>query len=278
MLCVVVALTGCGAPESRYSQEQDAAPTLVLDPDRIADAVPQQTEIRAAGNVSPYTVNGVEYRVMPVADAFRYRARGKASWYGSKFHGHQTSNGEIYNMYEMSAAHKTLPIPCYAKVTNLENGRTAIVRVNDRGPFHSERVIDLSYAAATKLGYMASGVASVQIEVIDPEVWQQSAQTVVASPQPPASEALADAVAEAVAELPKLYLQAAALSEAASAESLSAQLRKLIDEPVSISSTERAALTLYRVRIGPLRSAADAERISAVLARENLGRPHVVYE
>lgn len=269
-LCALLVLVGCGSPESRYSQKNDAAPTLVLNPDRIADAVPQPTDIRKAGNMSPYTVNGVKYRVMPVSEAYRYKKRGQASWYGSKFHGHLTSNGEIYNMYEMSAAHKALPIPCYAKVTNLDNGRTAIVRVNDRGPFHSDRIIDLSYAAATKLGYMDKGVARVEVEVIDPGTWQAGSPAVV-----PEQE---QAVKDAIAELPKPYLQAAALSEESSAQALSRQLKALLDEPVTVSSTERKAATLYRVRIGPLAGTDEAERISALLVKENLDRPHLVYE
>ena len=150
---------------TRYSQSQDAAPPKPIGPDEVSDAVPRADPILAAGNRSPYTVNGVTYEILK--DYRNYKERGTASWYGSKFHGHETSNGEICDLYAASAAHKTLPIPTYALVTHLDNGRSVVVRVNDRGPFHSDRLIDLSYAAAVKLGYMEDGTARVEVEVLN---------------------------------------------------------------------------------------------------------------
>jgi rare lipoprotein A len=156
----VLTLTACtsgGSSGGRYAQDQDSLPDdgRILDPDNIPDAVPKLEPRSAGGNKSPYTVLGETYQVMPQSNG--YTATGKVSWYGKKFHGYKTSNGEIYDMYKMSAAHRNLPIPSYVRVTNLSNDRTAIVRVNDRGPFHSERIMDLSYAAAVKLDIVRSG-------------------------------------------------------------------------------------------------------------------------
>ncbi len=274
-LLLALVLVACSsAPKSRYSQKHDSAPLLKLDPDRIVDAEPRAEVVRAAGNKSPYRVFGKTYRVMDSQSARHFKQQGLASWYGSKFHGHLTSNGEVYNMYEMSAAHKSLPIPCYVRVTNLENGRTAIVRVNDRGPFHGDRVIDLSYAAATKLGYSEKGVARVSIERIDAENFRQAGRqekTFPNSLEPPAkNEPL-----RVERDSGRAYLQAAAFRQFESAEILRRQLLVLLDAPVTISSSQSDAL--HRVRIGPLDSSLDVERISALMARENYSRPHLVY-
>jgi len=144
----------------------DSAPKLFLDPEQIEDAIPTIEPLSRYGNPSSYEIKGVRYHLLNSNE--NYREVGKASWYGNKFHGRLTSNREIYNMYEMTAAHKTLPIPCYVEVTNLENGRKAIVRVNDRGPFIEDRIIDLSYAAATKLGVLDNGTATVLVKQIGP--------------------------------------------------------------------------------------------------------------
>ena len=140
-----------------------AAPPGNLD--RIADARPRSEPLNAGAN-SPYTALGRKY--VPYQSLKPYRARGLASWYGRKFHGKPTSSGERYDMYAMTAAHTILPIPSYARVTNLSNGRSVIVRVNDRGPFHPERIIDLSYTAAYKLGFANAGSAQVEVEAILP--------------------------------------------------------------------------------------------------------------
>jgi rare lipoprotein A len=129
----------------------------------IPDAVPKAEPPHRYAN-RPYRVFGKDYA--PMAAAQPYRERGTASWYGKKFHGQKTSSGEIYDMYAMSAAHRTLPIPSYARVTNVANGKSVVVRINDRGPFHSERIIDLSYAAAYKLGYIQAGSATVEVESV----------------------------------------------------------------------------------------------------------------
>lgn len=149
--------------QGRYQIEQDIAPERMPVAQELVDPTPVFEEPTRGGN-SDYKVFGQHYSVLKSADGFV--EEGIASWYGKKFHGHLTSNGETYNMYEMSAAHKTLPLPTYVRVTNLDNGKKAIVRVNDRGPFHAGRVIDLSYAAAYKLGVYQSGTARVKVEAL----------------------------------------------------------------------------------------------------------------
>lgn len=155
--------------EARYAIKQDLGPKQHLDMSMAPDAIPKVEPRSRGGNKSQYEVWGKTYSVM--ASSVGYQERGLASWYGQKFHGHLTSNGEIYDMYTMSAAHKSLPLPTYARITNLANNKMVIVRVNDRGPFHGDRVIDLSYAAASKLDYRKTGVAEVLVEAIDASRW-----------------------------------------------------------------------------------------------------------
>ncbi|MCE0493024.1 septal ring lytic transglycosylase RlpA family protein [Vibrio salinus] len=166
-------LAGCSSsgPDGRYDIDDDIAPDKPISVEHIEDANPKYEPYSIGGNRN-YTVLGKSYKVLRTTEGFKQK--GKASWYGKKFHGHKTSNGEIYDMYSMTAAHKTLPIPSYVKVTNLDNGKTAIVRINDRGPFHTGRIIDLSYAAAYKLGVVQTGTANVEIEAISTPEKQNS--------------------------------------------------------------------------------------------------------
>lgn len=162
-------LSACSSSSStsqddRYQMKNDRAPQSAPDVSKVEDAHPKYEPYSRQGNKRTYTVRGKSYTVMPSAKDFSQS--GYASWYGSKFHGHLTSNGETYDMYSMSAAHKTLPLPSYVKVTNEANNKQVIVRVNDRGPFHEGRIIDLSYAAAYKLDMLGSGTAKVNIETI----------------------------------------------------------------------------------------------------------------
>ncbi|MFB9133484.1 septal ring lytic transglycosylase RlpA family protein [Vibrio sp. AK197] len=161
---LILFLAGCSSSSGRYDINDDIAPSSPISVDHIEDAIPKFEPYSLGGN-KDYTLRGADYQIVKTTEGFR--ERGQASWYGKKFHGHLTSNGEIYDMYSMSAAHKTLPLPSYVKVTNLDNGKTAIVRVNDRGPFHPGRIIDLSYAAAKKLDVLKTGTANVEIEVIN---------------------------------------------------------------------------------------------------------------
>ncbi|OEF26279.1 septal ring lytic transglycosylase RlpA family protein [Vibrio rumoiensis] len=159
-------LVGCSSSSSddRYKLTDDVAPKDPMSVVNIEDAHPRYEPFSRSGN-RDYTLRGKDYKI--VKDPTGFTQTGYASWYGKKFHGHLTSNGEVYDMYSMSAAHKTLPIPSYVKVTNTANGKTVIVRVNDRGPFHDGRIIDLSYAAAYKIGVYQNGTAPVKIEYIN---------------------------------------------------------------------------------------------------------------
>ena len=158
--CLLTLLSACS---SRYHIKQDKAPLRAPTALEMQDAL-ITNEAKSVSTGRPYTIRGKRYS--PMSDEHGYNETGVASWYGRKFHGYHTSNGEIFNMFDMSAAHKTLPLPSFVKVTNIENGKTAIVRVNDRGPFHDDRLIDLSYAAAYKLGYHLNGTAKVKVEAI----------------------------------------------------------------------------------------------------------------
>ena len=168
LLSLAVVLVGCS--QSRYKLRNDTAPEGNFDFSKVPDAKPVWEPLSPQGNASPYKVNGKRYRVMKSAKG--YVEEGVSSWYGLKFHGELTSNGEVYNMYEMSAAHKTLPLPTYLKVTNLDNAKSIVVRVNDRGPFHSDRIIDLSFAAANRLEFADKGTARVRLEAITPDAPQ----------------------------------------------------------------------------------------------------------
>ena len=220
------------------SQSQDAAPPKHIGPDDVQDAVPRADPILAAGNRSPYTVNGVSYEILE--DYRNYRERGTASWYGSKFHGHETSNGEVFDLYAASAAHKTLPIPCYARVTNLANGRSVVVRVNDRGPFHGDRLIDLSYGAAVKLGYMEHGTAEVEVAVLNIAGVDDRRGA-------PGTH--------------YRFLQLGAFGAESSALQLQAELQAFLQVPVSVSEVDTSDRLLYRVRVGPV---ANAEQLAMV--------------
>lgn len=161
LFCVILALllNGC-ANLGRYQQKHDSIPTLKPNEAQLQDAIPR-LEKKSPGGNKDYQVWGKDYQVLDSSENFT--ESGVASWYGEKFHGHLTSNGEIYDMYGMSAAHKNLPLPTYLKVTNIENNKSVIVRVNDRGPFHENRIIDLSYSAAYKLDMLSTGTANVII-------------------------------------------------------------------------------------------------------------------
>ncbi len=176
-------LSGCVLLEP-----QDGPPKGDVELGPLPDLVPKYEPKSRNGNPKSYQINGQTYLVLP--DSKGFIQRGTASWYGSKFHGNKTSNGEVYDMMQLSAAHKTLPIPTYLKVTNLENNRSTILRVNDRGPFHSGRIIDLSYAAAHKLGFADSGTAKVEIRAIQVPNPADVVKEEVKSPPPPAPAAV----------------------------------------------------------------------------------------
>ncbi len=258
-------LAGCASKEEnagRYSLKQDRGPDSAVDLSRVPDAVPRSEPHSRWGNKSPYTVLGKRYHVLPSAEG--YRQRGTASWYGKKFHGHTTSNGEVYDMYQMSAAHKALPLPSFVRVTNLDNGRQVVVRVNDRGPFHDGRVIDLSYAAAYRLDMLGKGTARVEVEAISP-----GKQLMTAAHG-------RSGVPAAQAAITGRSLQVAALSSASGAETLAAELRTLLDEPVQVQPAERDGRALYRVRLGPLSGAHTLNWLLQQLSQAGYSGAHLV--
>lgn len=267
----------------RYSMKKDAYPDRQLDANTIEDAVPQQVVRTKAGNKSPYTVLDKTYYILD--DPSGFTETGYASWYGLKFHGHQTSNGETYDMYGMTAAHKTLPIPTYVRVTNLENGLSTVVRVNDRGPFHDDRIIDLSYAAATKLGYSNKGTARVKIEVLDPGQSYQVAEAKVVPPPVTPEPRKQAVVASARPARPSYdednyhlpsntFLQVGAFSNRASAEKTRDLVQTFTEFPVVIRETAN----LFKVRIGPVTDNFDLLELRELVLGRELGNPVVVYD
>lgn len=209
--------------------------------------VPQPEPRSASGNPRFYDVYGQRYYVMNSAEG--YRERGVASWYGKKFHGRLTSSGEVYDMHAVSAAHKTLPLPSWVRVTNLSNGRSVVLRVNDRGPFVDNRLIDLSYAAARELDLIASGTGLVEVETID---FSRSHGV--------------QAGADATATPATLYMQIGAFSEPANAERLRQRVREQLASPVFVAIGESDRRTVHRVQIGPIGDVAEYDRLVAELA------------
>ena len=234
------------------------------DIDSIADAEPRLEPLHRFAN-KPYSVLGRDY--LPMTQLGPYRARGIASWYGRKFHGQRTSTGETYDMYGMSAAHPTLPLPSYARITNPANGRAVVVRVNDRGPFHADRLIDLSYTAAAKLGIVGGGSAVVEVESVLPGTLLAAApRAAPAAADPIEAIALASA-RDQVAHLQEsgdargIYLQLGAFSNRDNAENLKARLGRELDE-----LAERLVVTgqhgVYRLSLGPWADQAEARRVA----------------
>ncbi|HKF96607.1 MAG TPA: septal ring lytic transglycosylase RlpA family protein, partial [Steroidobacteraceae bacterium] len=227
------------------SEPQPAAPAPPPARDAVPDAVPRPEPRSAHGNPPFYDVLGQRYFVLASADG--YLERGVASWYGPTFHGGNTSNGEPYDMYGMTAAHKTLPLPCYARVTNLRNGRSVVVRINDRGPFVANRLIDLSYSAAARLDMIRDGTSLVEVRALTPTVPDVLTRTAA---QPP----------------PALYVQAGAFADQQNAQRLLARLQAAGLERAFIALPLQNGAHLYRVRLGPVDSVAQFDALHARLA------------
>jgi rare lipoprotein A len=244
------------APPAKGAYYKDDGPGINPPSDlaAIPDAVPRPEPLHRFAN-RPYQVFGKDY--VPLASAGQFRQTGIGSWYGRRFHGAPTSSGEPYDMYAMTAAHPTLPIPSYARVTNLANGRSVVVRVNDRGPFHAERVIDLSYTAAWKLGYVEAGSARVEVEALVP------------GRQEPVQEAKADAQAKG------FFVQLGAFSARESAESFRVRVARELAW-LSDAIQVVAGGALYRLQLGPYRSQDDARAIADRIQSELSLRPLIV--
>jgi rare lipoprotein A len=275
LLALVLLVAGCAGTgqrqsDDRYTLSQDTGPDRELDIASIEEPEPRYEPPSEGGNKSPYEVWGKTYKVMDSAEG--YEARGLASWYGRKFHGHLTSNGETYNMYELSAAHRNLPLPTYVRVTNLENDRSTIVRVNDRGPFHGERLIDLSYAAAKVLGFEGQGTARVHIEAV-----AASPDDSGASPEARGSET---GTAEKPA-LPsgnkedRLFVQVGAFGNLTAATQLKAQLHMVTAGDVHLVEG-RNGEQVHRVWVGPFRERGAAEQARRAIERNELGQPIII--
>jgi rare lipoprotein A len=265
LLWFAVFLVGCQsspaptpAPESvpRPSppDQRDGAP-LHVPPDLalLPDPIPRNEPRSPRGNPPSYVVFGKTYRTMDTAVG--YYATGTASWYGTKFHGRLTSSGEPYDLYQLTAAHRSLPIPTYARVTNLENGRSTIVRINDRGPFHSDRIIDLSFAAAVKLGFADVGTARVRVESL-------------ASDEAPLQTSRLDTL--------PFVLQAGAFRDMAAADALKENLSRLTGQPGYVVRV--ASDALYRVRLGPVIGRTEAQRLQALIVAASFDEPMILQE
>ena len=270
---VIVLVTACGTapkktgpaqpgPMGRYYADDGPPEKVPENLAAIPDAVPRDEPFHKFAN-RPYVVFGVSY--VPVVNKDPTKERGIASWYGRMFHGRKTASGEIYDMFAMTAAHKTLPIPSFARVTNLKNGLSVVVRINDRGPFHADRIIDLSYAAAARIGIASAGSGLVEVE----RVFGPATPPVVAAVPPPAPTANVETPMVTQDTASSLWLQIGAFSSAENAEAFRARAAASLPwllEPIQVSSREG----MHRVRLGPYRNRDEASAI-ADKVRESLG-------
>ncbi|MEP7242698.1 MAG: septal ring lytic transglycosylase RlpA family protein [Gammaproteobacteria bacterium] len=222
----------------------------IPDIDSVADAVPKDEPRSKRGNPPFYTVLGKRYVLLPSAEG--YLERGVASWYGPTFHGVATSIGESYDMYGMSAAHKTLPLPAYARVTNLRNGKSVVVRINDRGPFVANRIIDLSYTAAAKLDMLRDGTSLVEVRVVTTADNDKLART---DEQPPQT----------------LYVQAGAFSDELNAKRLVERLKAGGISSAFVQAPPDGKPRIFRVRAGPVASGAEFDRLAIKMTKLGVG-------
>jgi rare lipoprotein A len=253
LLLFLLLLNACTNQHGRYQQSSDSTPTRLPNVAELRDAIPRQ-EAHSRGGNRDYQVRGKHYQVLKSAENFEQK--GTASWYGKKFHGHLTSNGEVYDMYAMSAAHKNLPLPTYAQITNLSNNKSVIVRINDRGPFHQSRVIDLSYSAAYKLDMLKTGTAPVSIKAINhfdtsatPAPDQRLSPVPIPEPE--------------VVTAPGHYIQVFATKDPAVAKSTASALARLYQQNVIWPEADG----IYRVQIGPIEQRAQTVSILSTLKK-----------
>jgi rare lipoprotein A len=318
-LSVAVGLAACFSTAPRPAEvppKSAIVPPVLTAPaspgGSAPDAIPRFEPRARNGNPPFYDVFGKRYYVL--SSGVGYWERGVASWYGPGFHKIRTSMGEPYDMYAMTAAHKTLPLPAYVRVTNLQNGRSIVVRVNDRGPFVGNRIIDLSYTAAVKLDMLRNGTAFVEVRTIDtsapPAVLSVALPPSSAAPQalraqqpaaaappasiaPPVSAPLAieavpaaattNAPAPAVPPAPAaavsaLFVQAGAFSDPANAEHLAQRLRGGGYGTVFVRDDQIAGRRMYRVRIGPVPDVAEFDRVVAALERAGINDAHLALD
>ena len=246
---LVLVLSACSTPQT----ESERPARAIGNNNAVSDAKVVPAGKTKPGNRTPYTVFGKSYDIL--GDSIGYLEIGIASWYGKKFHGRLTSNGEVYDMYRLTAAHKALPLPTIVRVTNLDNGKKTILRVNDRGPFHDDRLIDLSYKAALELGFADKGTAPVVVECIDQENYPELH----------------------LKQIPKhsFYLQVGAFSRIQGAQLLMQQIKALVVQNVDVRilQSELDSGILHKVWIGPIGSDEEKERISELVVGAKLGIP-----
>ena len=257
-LLLVACSTNQPVKEERDGIDHSFPPPANID--SIPDAVPAIEPLSRYGNPESYQVFGREYRTLP--ERSHYRETGIASWYGSKFHGKRTSSGEPYDMYAMTAAHKSLPLPTYARVTNLQNGRSVVVKINDRGPFHDNRLIDLSYTAAWKLGIAANGTGLVEVEAIDPSIPEPK-------PVPPP--------VQATAGLPEIFLQVGAFGSQQNANRLKDRLQSALNTAVLVQEPHATDQPLFRVQIGPIASIELCDQLTDKLVSLGIPETRLVF-
>ena len=249
-------------PQSRrYRDTRDGEPAQPsVDISKLVEPVPRSEPKSRYGNKSPYSVLGKTYRVMP--DAHDYVERGIASWYGNKFHGYMTSSLEPYDMYQFSAAHKSLPLPSYVRVTNLANGKSVVVRVNDRGPFHENRLIDLSYAAAVRIGVWPKGTALVEVRALN-----------AGELEPPPS-----ADVSATATRSRIFVQLGAFADRNNAQAVLERIQRAGLGRASIITTRINDREINRVRIGPLATVSEADALVSRIEKLGFGVPRVAID
>ena len=279
--CVVAAagLTACFSTRPQHPPPAPGAavalpppaPELTSPPapEGVADVVPRAEARSRNGNPPFYDVFGKRYYVL--SSSVGYIERGVASWYGPGFHRVRTSIGEPYDMYAMTAAHTSLPLPTYVRVTNLQNGRSVVVRINDRGPFVDNRIIDLSYTAAAKLDMLRNGTALVEVRSID-------LMPTAIAPAEAAPAAAAPAAAPRSAAGGTFFVQAGAFSDPKNAERLAEKLRGGGYGTVFVRDNEIAGRRLYRVRIGPISGVEEFDRIVAALEWGGINDAHLALD
>jgi len=260
LISLLTLLTACGSIGSK----QDSAPKKAPDVSSVPNAVPRDEPRSKYGNPAHYEVFGKRYYTLKTSRG--YQEKGIASWYGTKFHGRRTSSGEPYDMYAMTAAHKTLPLPTYVEVTNLNNGKKIIVKVNDRGPFHGNRLIDLSYSAATQLEIIGKGTGMVQVRAISP------GEVAV-----PISEVNTINASKSIGPV-GLFLQVGAFSTENKAEQLKIQIQQQIGDAVLIVPLRKPGGNLYRVRVGPLANVEYGDSLASRLLDLGFNDAHIVVE
>lgn len=270
---LMTALSSC----SHHVSKMDGPPNFYVDETKIPNAVPKPEPLAKYGNMSSYKVFGKRYYTMKSSQ--HYQAVGVASWYGTKFHARNTSSGEPYNILGMTAAHKTLPLPTYVEVTNLRNDRKIIVKVNDRGPFESNRLIDLSYVAAKKLGMLGHGTTLVRVKAIDPYHYGHDniiAAHTLSRPMIAHNQAAASSPSHLFFKPDAtVYLQVGAFRNKSHAKQLQQRLIALLSAPVTVSNPS-ANKNLYRVQVGPIKNKSAINKIYSQLKVLGI-KPNKIY-